>query len=177
MPSCNRCPSPPRLPRFPLNNLRRRVPVLRTLPPSIAGAESIQNDYITYTEASFENGNGGIAAVLIDSIRKTPTGVSRADCVVRDTSILPSIRELPDALPIPGAEFSAFAISAPHLRFLSMGATGETLTIYIGNNSFLGGLGGIRRPDRFCASTRFHFLAGLYYVFYSVPVRSISIGV
>ena len=69
----------PRLSRFLLNNLRWRGSVLRTLPPTFIGAESIQNDYIMYTDASFGNGKGGIADVLIDSLRMAPSVFLRAD--------------------------------------------------------------------------------------------------
>ena len=79
----------------------------------ISVADSTQGDYIMYTDASSENGNGGIAADPIDSHRKTPPGVLRADYAVRDTSILPLARELSDTLPIFGLELSAAFVAAP----------------------------------------------------------------
>ena len=94
------------------------------------GAEEIQNDYITYTGATFGNGDGVVAAVLIDSLRKAPPGVLRADYVARDTSILLSIRELSGELPISGMELRSVLIAVPQIRFLSMG---KGLTIYVDN--------------------------------------------
>ena len=100
---------------------------MRTFTPRIPGAESTQNDYITYTISSFENGNGGISDARVDSLRKTPPGVfgGGGGYFLRDTSNLPLLIELPDSLPISGLELGAAAISEFQLRFFLMGKTND----------------------------------------------------
>ena len=130
---------------------------MRTLHQRIAGAESSQIAYITYTDASFENGNGGIADAPTGPLSKKQPGVCRVGYVTRDTSILPSGRGLSAALQISGAELSAppIGVPPPQLRAFFMGGG---LSLY--GDSDAVPCGTVQGPTRIASARRYATVFG-----------------
>ena len=110
---------------------------LTGLPPRVVYKRVEKPSYVLYTDASFENNRGHIAAVLFDIENNTPGKARKIDTILSSPASEEMIGLFRNTSTIFGLELTAvvMAIFQFRLRF-----TGKSIVVYVDNNAVLGAL-------------------------------------
>ena len=111
------------------------VSILITTPPRLVRYRPGRIDYLLYTDASYENHQGFIAAVLFDPESYRLESAIRADYVLRTNEVRQVIDLFGGPSPIFGLELTAVTVAVFQLRYLLMN---RPITIFVDNNAVLG---------------------------------------